>query len=84
MRKLVIPTLAAIAALVVLLNLGFWQLDRLAWKENLIEQVEAGVSTRRKQHPTLGPGATLPPLTTIAMSGSPDVSWKGRSSITPR
>ena len=48
MRKLVIPTLAAIAALVVLLNLGFWQLDRLAWKENLIEQVEAGVTSSPK------------------------------------
>jgi surfeit locus 1 family protein len=44
LRKLLIPTLGACAALAVLLNLGFWQLDRLAWKENLIRQVEAGVT----------------------------------------
>lgn len=43
LRKLLIPTVCAIAALVVLLNLGFWQLDRLAWKESLIRQVEEGV-----------------------------------------
>ena len=48
-RKLLIPTIAAAAALFVLLNLGFWQLDRLAWKENLIEQVEAGVPSNMPQ-----------------------------------
>jgi len=54
LRKLFIPTLAAIAALAILLNLGFWQLDRLAWKENLIEQVEAGTSAEPVDAP--GPG----------------------------
>eukprot|EP00903_Cladosiphon_okamuranus_P001084 g1082.t1 len=44
MRKLLFPTLATLVSLAILLNLGFWQLDRLAWKEKLIEQVEAGVS----------------------------------------
>ncbi|PVB63065.1 SURF1 family protein [Labrenzia sp. 011] len=43
-RKLLIPFIAAALALLVLLKLGFWQLDRLAWKENLIVQVEEGVS----------------------------------------
>ncbi len=61
MRKLVIPTLAAIAALVVLLNLGFWQLDRLAWKENLIEQVESGVSTPPETAPEPGAWGDLAP-----------------------
>jgi len=51
-RKLLIPTLAALAALSVLLYLGLWQLDRLAWKENLIDQVEAGVSAA----PVAAPG----------------------------
>ncbi|MTI42943.1 SURF1 family protein [Roseibium hamelinense] len=36
--------MAAAAALVVLLNLGFWQLDRLAWKEALIEKVREDVT----------------------------------------
>ena len=43
-RKLIIPAIAAAIALFILLNLGFWQLNRLEWKENLIRQVEAGVS----------------------------------------
>ncbi|WP_428641800.1 SURF1 family protein [Roseibium sp.] len=43
-RKLLIPMIAAGAALFVLLNLGFWQLDRLAWKERLIAQVEEGIT----------------------------------------
>jgi len=51
-RKLLIPTIAAAAALFVLLNLGFWQLDRLAWKEHLIDQVEQGVS----KDPVAAPG----------------------------
>ncbi|WP_420411952.1 SURF1 family protein [Roseibium sp.] len=41
--KLVIPSLAAIVGLTILLNLGFWQVRRLAEKEVLIEQVEAGL-----------------------------------------
>ncbi len=44
MRKLLSPTIATRCGLIVLLNLGFWQLNRLAWKETLIVQVEEGVS----------------------------------------
>lgn len=44
-RKLLFPTLAAIAGLAVLLKLGFWQLDRLDQKNALISRVEAGVSS---------------------------------------
>lgn len=35
------PTFATVFAFVVLAGLGFWQLDRLAWKEGLIEQVNS-------------------------------------------
>lgn len=38
-RKLIVPTIAAVLGLVILLKLGFWQLDRLAWKEALIAKV---------------------------------------------
>ena len=55
MRKLLLPTLATLVALAILLNLGFWQLDRLAWKEKLIEQVEAGVAADPVEAP--GPSA---------------------------
>jgi len=43
LKKLLIPAIAAAVGLIILLNLGFWQLNRLEWKTNLIAQVEAGV-----------------------------------------
>ncbi|EFO34474.1 surfeit locus 1 family protein [Roseibium sp. TrichSKD4] len=45
-RPLIIPTIAAVVGFLVLLNLGFWQLDRLEQKNALIERVEAGVSSK--------------------------------------
>lgn len=39
-RALLAPGLASLLALAVLLTLGFWQLERKAWKESLIAQIE--------------------------------------------
>jgi surfeit locus 1 family protein len=36
-KSLIIPSLFALAGFVVLLGLGTWQIERKAWKENLIE-----------------------------------------------
>jgi surfeit locus 1 family protein len=47
-----VPTLAAAAALAVLVSLGLWQLDRLAWKEGLIATLELRLSA---------PPVALPP-----------------------
>jgi len=44
LRGLVLPGICAAVALVILLGLGFWQLDRLAWKESLVARVEARTS----------------------------------------
>lgn len=58
-RLLFWPTLAAALALAVLVALGTWQLDRLAWKEALIERVE----TRTRLPPvSLPPEAVWPAL----------------------
>ncbi|MFG1428419.1 SURF1 family protein [Roseixanthobacter glucoisosaccharinicivorans] len=46
-RGLLMPTLATFAALMVLVGLGSWQLERLSWKNGLIAQVE----TRAAQPP---------------------------------
>ena len=40
-RSLVVPGLAALVALAILIGLGTWQLQRKAWKEDLIAQIEA-------------------------------------------
>jgi surfeit locus 1 family protein len=52
LRVLWLPSLLAAIALAILLGLGFWQLDRLAWKEALIARVEAR---------TKAPAVPLPP-----------------------
>ncbi len=39
-RSLALPGLAALVALAILLGLGTWQLQRKAWKEDLIAQIE--------------------------------------------
>ena len=47
-----VPSLAAAVALAVLVSLGLWQLDRLAWKEGLIATLEQRLSA---------PPVALPP-----------------------
>lgn len=42
-RALVWPAIVAALAFAILLGLGFWQLERLAWKEALIARVESRV-----------------------------------------
>jgi surfeit locus 1 family protein len=40
-RSLLFPGLAALIALAILIGLGTWQLQRKAWKEDLIAQIQA-------------------------------------------
>jgi surfeit locus 1 family protein len=40
LRSLAVPAFATLVALAILLRLGFWQLERKAWKESLIAQIE--------------------------------------------
>jgi surfeit locus 1 family protein len=42
LRGLLLPGLVVLAALVVLVGLGNWQMDRLAWKEALIARAMSG------------------------------------------
>lgn len=54
LRQLLFPTIATGIGLVILLNLGMWQVDRLAWKEALIAHVSADVV--KPAVPAPGPG----------------------------
>jgi surfeit locus 1 family protein len=40
-RAFIAPGLATLVALAILVSLGTWQLERRAWKENLIAQIQA-------------------------------------------
>ena len=55
-----VPSLAAGVALVVLISLGLWQLDRKAWKEELIATLEQRLSAPPVALP---PSAEWPRLT---------------------
>ena len=59
-RSLMLPSLAAIVGLALLLSLGFWQLERKAWKENLIATLQQRLSAAPV---TLPPPAEWPKLT---------------------
>jgi surfeit locus 1 family protein len=43
-RGVLIPSIAAASAFAVLISLGWWQLDRKAWKEGLIATIEQRLS----------------------------------------
>jgi surfeit locus 1 family protein len=44
MRNRIVPTLAALGAFVALIALGVWQMERRAWKNDLIARLEAALS----------------------------------------
>ncbi len=52
-RPLLWPTVTALPALIVLLALGFWQLERLAWKADLIAQRQAALAAPPVELPGL-------------------------------
>jgi surfeit locus 1 family protein len=55
-----VPSLAAVMAFALLVSLGMWQLDRMAWKEGMIATLEARLSA--------------PPVALPAVSAWPDLS----------
>ncbi|MEQ8747286.1 SURF1 family protein [Pyruvatibacter sp.] len=58
-RPMLVPTLLTVPALIILVFLGNWQMQRLAWKENLIAQVEAGLASDAISLPAPDVWATL-------------------------
>lgn len=44
MRRLIFPIVLGVAGIAVLLGLGKWQLDRLAWKEGVLAGIEARIA----------------------------------------
>jgi surfeit locus 1 family protein len=60
-RSLIWLGLFTLLGLVILIGLGVWQLDRLAWKERLIAEVSARVTASPTPVPTEGDWAKLKP-----------------------
>jgi surfeit locus 1 family protein len=61
-RSVLVPSVAAVMAFAVLVSLGLWQLDRKAWKEQLI----ATISQRLSAPPVALPAAAAWPQLTAA------------------
>ncbi len=57
----ILLTLLTLAALAVLVSLGTWQVNRLAWKEALIARVDQRFTPHPNRCPRRRPGAPSPP-----------------------
>lgn len=44
MRRILFPLILGFAGLAILLSLGIWQMQRLAWKEGILAEIEARIS----------------------------------------
>lgn len=58
-RSLLVPALLATGAFLVLVGLGTWQMERLAWKEALLARVEARIHAPPSPLPPAESWATL-------------------------
>lgn len=56
-RRYLVPLILGISGTVVLASFGFWQVQRLAWKEGILAEIEARIS---------GPVVDLPDLPELA------------------
>ncbi len=63
-RGLLLPALAVLVAFAALIALGTWQLERKAWKENLIDTLNRRLNA--------APGALLPPERWVSLSQEQD------------
>lgn len=63
-RRLLVPALTTALMLVLLLGLGTWQMQRLAWKRGLLAQIDA--AERAPPQPLAG---TPPPFAKVSASG---------------
>jgi hypothetical protein len=71
------PTVFLIPALALMFGLGIWQLERLAWKTDLIDRIESAAWRPRRRR--CRPGSTIQASTT-ATSPSPAVSTRSTPS----
>ena len=46
MKRVILPLLFGMLGCAILLKLGFWQLDRLAWKQALLADIDARIDRR--------------------------------------
>jgi surfeit locus 1 family protein len=63
-RRLLVPAASTVAMLIVLIGLGTWQVQRLAWKEGLLAQIDAA-----EENAPVPLGQAPPPFAKVAATG---------------
>lgn len=54
MKRYIFPLVLGVVGVAILLNLGFWQLRRLAWKEATIAEITAKIDAPAQELPPMG------------------------------
>ncbi len=69
MRRLIFPLLLGVAGVVVLLSLGIWQLQRLTWKEAILNQIDTRIAAAPVALPA-GPDPDTDRYLPVAVAGA--------------
>lgn len=78
-RRLILPTLVTLPVLAVLLALGTWQLERLAWKTDLLDRIDAA-----ERAPPVPLGDTPEPWIRVIATGRFDHTREAQLGVEPR
>jgi surfeit locus 1 family protein len=70
-RRFIFPLVLGLSGIVVLLSLGFWQLDRLTWKEAILADIDTRIMGAPITIPET-PDEAVDEYTAVRMSGTPD------------
>lgn len=70
-RRFTFPLLLGFSGVAVLLELGFWQLDRLTWKEAILADIDARIVSAPILMPA-SPDEATDEYTPVEMAGTPD------------
>ena len=68
LRKILFPLLLGLAGCGVLIWLGLWQVDRLAWKQGILENINARIAADPQPFRT---DVTADEYTSVSLSGRP-------------
>ena len=71
LRRLVLPLILGLAGTAVLIGLGVWQLQRLAWKEEMLARIGTAIAAAPVEVPPEGQGAEFLSVTATGTLAGP-------------